>query len=90
MSNYKVKWGQILKSADDYKTVRKQKVTLEVTVDEFNYMTAALNNQALEYIDWAEDYVDDPDVYEDYMGTSRKYRRIENKLFKQAIGEVSK
>ena len=89
MSNYKIKWEQILKSAD-YPTTRKQKITLEVTVDEFNYITAALNNQALEYIDWAEDYEDDPDIYEDYMGTSRKYRRIENKLFKEAIGEVSK
>lgn len=61
---------------------------LLISREQFNYITSALNNEALRYKEWAED--EDAEVAEDYLSTSVRYREIELFLYEQWLAETQK
>lgn len=61
---------------------------LLISREQFNYITSALNNEALRYKEWAED--EDGEVAEDYLSTSVRYREIELFLYEQWLAETQK
>lgn len=65
-------------------------ITLIMNESDFAYITAALNNQAIQYRDWATEAEEDgePSVAEDYMSTAVEYRRLELMLYEQKLRNV--
>lgn len=65
-------------------------ITFMMNESDFAYVAAALNNQAIQYREWALDAEEDgePSVAEDYMSTAVEYRRLELMLYEQKLRNV--
>ena len=56
------------------------KITLNLTHEELCHISASLNNQSINYRDWAFDNIDDKDIFDDYIESSRQCKLLEEKF----------
>jgi hypothetical protein len=63
------------------------KFTLDLTYEDLCHITASLNNQSINYRDWAFDNTKHKEVFDDYIESSRECKELEH-LFVSLLKEA--
>jgi len=52
--------------------MKNNSISISVSPEELDHITAALNNQAIDYHDWADDEINNADLFMDYISSYRE------------------